>query len=375
MSHRHRAIFTLACALAVAGCSDPAGPPDPVSAGWRPSLGLPATQDARLPAPTRSQAPGYTKALPDPTEVPTDPPSAALDTGMSYSPADTLTFQSDRRPSEGGYDVYVYDPAQDTVLAIVGVNTKADETNPSVSDDGKWLVFQRGVQHAEGHQQDILLYNRQNRLVSTLSGLNTVGHDETEPSISGDGQLIAYVSYEHGHPAIRLYDVPMGAAFEVPGANRRLLRVGHPALSGDGQRIAYEAASMADPEATDIYLYDIPAATQVTPPFVNTHFRELDPELSADGRRLLFVSDRLGSLDVFEVDLDSGNTDNFALLNSDHDESRPEYLGGDTERLAFNLTTRDEYPLTMIRAFNRRTMQIDTLPVANSLLANSALGR
>jgi hypothetical protein len=64
-----------------------------------------------------------------------------------------------------------------------------------------------------------------------------------------------------------------------------------------------------------------------------------------------------------------------ALLNSDHDERNPRYLGGAPDRIVFNLKTRDEHPLTVLRAFNRQTMQIDTLPVANSLLGNSAIGR
>ncbi|MNT27666.1 translocation protein TolB [compost metagenome] len=166
-----------------------------------------------------------------------------------------------------------------------------------------------------------------------------------------------------------------GDAFEVPGANRRLLHVGAPTLSGDGCRIAYEAAGAKDPDATDIYLYDIPTATQLTPPFVNTMYREASPELSGDGTRLLFSSDRFGSDDIFEVNLESGNTDNLALLNSDHDERNPHYLGGAPDRIVFNLTTREEHPLTVLRAFNRQTMQIDTLPVANALLGNSAVGR
>ncbi|MFN3431918.1 MAG: TolB family protein, partial [Candidatus Sericytochromatia bacterium] len=238
-----------------------------------------------------------------------------------------------------------------------------------------WLIFQRGVMGESGVQQDILLYNRHTRMVSTLSRLNSPRANETEPALSADGSRIVYVSDEHGHPAIRLYDVVTGDAFEVPGANRRLLHVGTPTLSGDGCRIAYEAASAQDPDATDIYLYDIPSATQLTPPFVNTIHRETSPELSGDGRRLLFVSDRFGSDDLFEVDLDTGNTDNLALLNTDHDEGNPRYLGGATSRIVFNLTTRDEHPMTVLRAFNRQTMQIDTLPVANSLLGNSALGR
>jgi Tol biopolymer transport system component len=293
---------------------------------------------------------------------------------MQYSPTDRICFSSNRRPSAGGYDIYVYDPVQDTVLAVVGVNTPADETHPDCSNDGRWLVFQRGVKSGDGVQQDILLYNTASRMVNTLHGLNSSGANETQPSLGADGTLIVYVSDEGGYPGIRLYNIVTGDAFQVPGANRRAVSVSAPTLSGDGHRIAYVAANAADPGNTDILIYDIPTATQYTPPFINSLYREDCPDLSADGRRVLFTSDRFGNDDIFEADLETGFTDNMSFLNTDDDERFPRYMGGSVERVVFQLRTREETPRTVLRGFNRVSMQLDTLPVANALFADSALG-
>jgi Tol biopolymer transport system component len=292
---------------------------------------------------------------------------------MQYSPADLITFQSDRRPNEGGYDIYVYDPGQDTVLAISGVNTAYDETHPRLSDDGLWLVFQRGDGHGD---EDILLYNRRTRLLNTLSSVNSPRERESEPDISADGRLIVYVSDAGGRAHIRLYDVTTGDAFELTGAGRQLSGVRSPTISGDGTRVAYSASTLNAPDSADIYLYDIPSASQLTPPFVNTLYREGDPELSPDGARLLFTSDRFGNDDVFECDLDTGWTDNLSDLNTAYDEQVPRYMGGSCDRILFQQRIADPaYDQLSIRAFNRAQAMLYTLPVANMLLANSALSQ
>lgn len=374
MRLRPPALLMLAFALASAGCASPAAGPSPLGAHWRPNMTLEA-QGGEAPS-----APGRTSALPfspvassggSPNE-PVSPVLPTSESAMPPGPADLITFQSDRRPNEGGYDIYVYDAAEDTVLAIAGVNTPADETHPRLSDDGQWLVFQRGL---PGGDQGLLLYDQQTRRLNTLSAVNSPQAQETEPDISADGNLIVYVSDAGGKRHIRLYDVETGDNYELGGAGRHLSDLRSPSISGNGRRVAYSAGTPAAPASSDVYLYDIPTASQLTPPFVNTLYREFDPELSPDGTRLLFVSDRFGSEDVFECDLVSGFTDNFSQLNTDHDEQHPRYMGARGERIVFQLRVRtDAYDQLSLRAFDRALAMLDTLPIANMLLANSALG-
>ena len=121
-------------------------------------------------------------------------------------------------------------------------------------------------------------------------------------------------------------------------------------------------------------MYDVVNGVQLTPPFINTAFDEYNPELCADGSRILFVSNRLGTEDIFEVNLDTGFTDNLSFLNTyELDEQMPRYLGAGIDRIVFQIKYPDStYPVAL-RAFFRPAALLDTLPVANQLFANSAI--
>jgi Tol biopolymer transport system component len=316
---------------------------------------------------------------------------------------DFVVFASDRYPSAGNNDIYIYDTFQDTVLAVVGVNTYKNEFNPRISDNGKWLVFQRDQgNHGYGYyqdygQQDILMYGLQTKLVNTLKVLNTEDFDEYMPDITNDGTKIVYVSDETGYPEIRLYDVVTGDNYVVPGANRNFADLTWPTISANGLKIAY-GASIAPgyglavdgtgnytggpavtggalyPAQSDIYIYDVVNGVQLTPPFINTAFDEYNPDLCADGSRILFVSNRLGTEDIFEVNLDTGFTDNLSFLNTyELDEQMPRYLGLSIDRIVFQIKYPDSYSPVALRAFFRPAALLDTLPVANQLFADSAI--
>ena len=80
-------------------------------------------------------------------------------------------------------------------------------------------------------------------------------------------------------------------------------------------------------------------------------------------------------LPVFEVNLDTGWTDNLSFLNTDElDEQHPRYLGGSVDRIVFQIKEYgvDNDPVAL-RAYNRASATLDTLPVANHILASSAL--
>ncbi|MNT47654.1 hypothetical protein D3C72_1843870 [compost metagenome] len=117
---------------------------------------------------------------------------------------------------------------------------------------------------------------------------------------------------------------------------------------------------------------------------MNTAFDEYNPDLCLDGSRMLFVSNRLGTEDIFEVNLDTGWTDNLSFLNTDElDEQHPRYLGGSVDRIVFQISKKDPlyyfygygygYDFVNLRAYNRATATLDILPVANQILADSAL--
>jgi Tol biopolymer transport system component len=426
----------LAGTLTLAGCGAPTTAVTSPGVGADAAMSAPAKaapSKAQAPAKAPAQAPvanvgssanaqapaadtpaavsgGSAAQTPAAPAAPAGNSNIGLKGGMGWGGFDFIVFSSNRYPGEGNQDIFVFDPAIDTVLAIVGVNTHDNEINPRISDNGKWLVFQRawkdhgGGYHRYGKNQDILLYNMDLKLVNTLPALNTEEFDEYQADVSNDGCFIVYVTeVEKYYPEVRLYDVKTGDNWAVPGLNRNFRDVTWPTISANGKRIAYGASivsgSYGPAEDIDgnetggdavtgnplqfgesnVYVYDIPTGTQLTPPFVNTAFDEYNPDLCLDGSRLLFVSNRLGTEDIFEVNLDTGWTDNLSFLNTDElDEQHPRYLGGSVDRIVFQITPNDYdytlgYPFIQLRAYNRATATLDLLPVANHLLADSAL--
>jgi hypothetical protein len=412
----------LAGALTIAACSSPEGPH-----ALPPAIGLASTSEgAGLAGSATGNGPTYKVAG-----------------GLGYEPGDLICFSSNHfqpgdklHPYFLDFDVFAFDPLNDTVLALPGVNTYMPEVTPRTSGNGRFLVFSRAVPDGHsGYQWDVLRYDMQTRLIHTLPKINT-SNDEVEPDISDDGCRIVYVrlqrrklleaydilkagSYEKlpdFRPELRLYDTVAGEDYIVPGANRNFADIAWPTLSSDGQRIAYSASTLPSRNGilafllglpdlkggppklgeSNIYIYDLAHGTQITPPFINTLSDEFNPDLNFDGSHILFVTDRWGSDDIVEVNLDNGFLDNLSFLNTKgRDEQQPFYLGHSTERIIYQSEPhlldllkhydRDDFleadgdfdvesylktlfsltDSSELRAYNRTSGAVDTLPIVN----------
>lgn len=316
--------------------------------------------------------------------------------------AGIIAFQSDRDTGGGlGMDIFVYDANAATVLALPGVNTFANESNPRLSSNGRWLVYQSD----ELGSEDILLFDLGTQLINTLQTLNTEFSNEFMPDIANSGDLLVYVSDQAGYDELRVYDVLTGANFRVPVANRGLDFITWPTISGNGDIIAYGASPDGWCDTSDIFVYSVRDAAQLTPPFINTPFGEYNPELSLAGDVVLFVSNRRGTEDIYAVDLTTGFTDNLVLANTDFaSEQEPRFLGGMPDAIVFqsdrtsfkggklSLLGVDEvkddkdwdkdhkdkdrvrrYGQFRLYAYDLRTALLNTLPVANEPFTNTQL--
>ncbi|MEB3220599.1 MAG: hypothetical protein VKS61_00835 [Candidatus Sericytochromatia bacterium] len=274
-----------------------------------------------------------------------------------------ITFQSDRATGGGaGMDIFVFDAVAATVLALPGVNTLADETNPRLSSNGRWLVYQSN----ESGDNDVLLFSLESQLINTLPTLNT-NADEEQPDVSNDGDVIVYVSNRAGADELRVFDLVDGNNFRVPIANRGLYDVNWPTISGNGEVIAYGAS---DGQSADVFVYSLRDAAQLTPPFLNTPDGEYNPDLNEQGDLIAFVSNRRGSEDIYAVDMRSGFIDNLVLANSPHTEQEPRWLAGADDALVFHTNRTGEF---RIMAYNLETAVLNTLPVANEIGSNTQL--
>jgi hypothetical protein len=402
------------------GTSAPMTPTAPASGGTAPAPamggGMAPAAGGTMPAPAAGgAAPAPGAAPPPPTGVLGDARLGgigggivkALDRGLGifdFGANALVAFQSNRRTGGGdGFDIFVYDALAQTVLALPAVNTVADETNPRLSANGAFLVYQTDAAGTE----DIRVFDLRTQLIDTLRDLNTEVFDEEQPDISDDGNLIVYVSNEpggglvehgtrhHDHfrnsgDSLRLYNTHNGANYIVPVANRGLLDVSWPSISGNGAVIAYGAAikrrdldprnkgcawgrakAFTHDERRQILFYSIPDAAQLTPPFVNDDLADNgNPDLNDLGDRVAYVSDRRGSLDIYMTDLRSGFTDNMVLANSTADEQEPRFLGPIGDRVVFQTDRAHDF---RIMVYDFPTGLLDTLPVANEVGSDSQL--
>lgn len=294
------------------------------------------------------------------TGAETDGPVVVVkETGFGALGQGGLVAFSSNRDTGGGYgaDVFVYDHAAGTVLALPGVNTGDDEINPRVSANGRWLIYATDV----NGDWDIYLYDLKTGLVDMLPTLNTE-YDEVAPTVDDDGTTVAYVLERGGYQTLGLHDLTTGRSY-VPTVVAQLGDdVRTPWLSGDGNYVAF--AADVDYTGWDIFIYDIEAATLISPPFVNSPDDEMDPALNADGSMLVFATDRMGSDDIMLAEMTTGVLDRLMLANSPYDERSPRFLGGDEQAIVFNTDRSGDRQLML---FHPGAGVIDTLPILHEI--------
>jgi Tol biopolymer transport system component len=252
-----------------------------------------------------------------------DPPSVAISADARYvaftsyerlAPADT----NDCR------DVYVLDRTNGQVtlesLTPDGRATAADSEHPSISGNGRFLVYQTGG--------DVVLRDRQ-------EGLTTILAAGFEPSISADGRSVVFSA--HGEidrielPAlgVRRIGIDAGGPQASSGASVS------PSVSADGRYVAFASTANLDSAAvgkrpdvsiggrhrgfSQIYVTDtVRGVTTRLGKAAGGRPADGDnwsPVISANGEVVAFVSsatnlvgdDRNRSSDVFLADLHSGS--------------------------------------------------------------------
>ena len=265
--------------------------------------------------------------------------------------------------TNGRSDIYVYDLTNGRItfesLLPNGTPSNGDSYRPSISADGRFVVFETSGQLAGGGDAvvQVVLRDRQLAVTSVLSRsrIGALGNQSSgHPVISGDGGIVAFQSgatnllpsAEPSLPTIDVYAMvpesgeiwPMsrvsGASDGKAGSNFS------PALSSDGLHLAFTFKESADDAVAfgparpgTVALRDVAQAPSEVRVYairrgtIASVSRRTDgrpangrsylPAISGDGRYVAFVSeatnlvasDTNGAADVFLHDLQSGSTD------------------------------------------------------------------
>jgi Tol biopolymer transport system component len=162
--------------------------------------------------------------------------------------------------------------------------------SPTISPDGRHVAFfsSRGLFAINIYVADA----ESGRIIRELGSLNSPSHYDalsflsSPGSWSPDGRRLAYVVYRRGHQVIDLYDMQTGRTertVTAPGVGAAL----DPSWSPDGRYIAFSGMVGG---ISELFLYDL--TTGGTQQLTEGRNAEIQPAWSPDGRTIAFATDR-----------------------------------------------------------------------------------
>jgi Tol biopolymer transport system component len=233
-------------------------------------------------------------------------------------------------------------------LAVDGGETDGASFTPAISADGRYVAFTSAastlVSGDSNGAEDVFVFDRVERTTErvSLSGRGAEGTGPSyDPSISSDGRYVAFTSAASnltagdGNEELDVFVRDRKQGVTVLASVGPQGRMGDGAsvassISGDGRLVAFEsdADSLVPRDSNhtgDVFVHDlVTGATRLLSVAGNglqTESPSFGPSISADGTSVAFESfsarlvpdDTNGALDVFVVDVPSGNIDRVSL--------------------------------------------------------------
>jgi Tol biopolymer transport system component/DNA-binding winged helix-turn-helix (wHTH) protein len=207
---------------------------------------------------------------------------------------------------------------------------------PAYSPDGKSLAFIRTDN--EGFEQLMVLSSDGNlRKIAAQPG-RILG----PPAWNADSGSIIFSSAEEQGP--QLWRVPIGggaAPVPIPEAGRNAW---HPSVSRRGYRLAYQQnATMASLWQIDLAKPDEQVSRKV---LARGDYRNEGPQLSPDGKKLVFMSDRSGSMEIWVSAADGSNPVQLSALGK---AGTPRW-SPDSKWIAFDSDARGRSAIYVVNA-------------------------
>ncbi len=218
--------------------------------------------------------------------------------------------------SNNSYDVFIYDASDQSLINVSGgILEIANHLNPSISADGNIITF-TSISESSG-RSDVHVYDR---TTGTIERIKLAETSLVQPSISGNGRFVSFVSRSLLDVLSNLYDDEVYVYDRLlrsytlvtqPITNAdQLTDIKSQSISENGRYIVFatNASNLVpgDDDAIDVYLYDRELATMsiVTPAgLAVSGVHGLD--LSTDGG-VVAIDSNSTSRQVYLVDLASG---------------------------------------------------------------------
>ena len=169
----------------------------------------------------------------------------------------------------------------------------SEDWGPAFSPDGQQLLFVRN--HQLGLPDEIWMASSNGGNVRRI--LTEPGRIVGPPRWSFDARSLIYSSNRSGHPAL------FRASFDAPDSSVQIAEAGYPAwnpaLSRRGYRLAYEHMI----RSLSIWQLDLSAPGEKLPHVLVSSTSDTDqgpgPQFSPDGKRLAYMSDRSGTMEIW----------------------------------------------------------------------------
>jgi len=171
------------------------------------------------------------------------------------------------------------------------------------------------------------------------------------PTLSPDGQFIAYASWTSGFPDIYVRPIFQVGKLTRPAGGTPDNQNKFPAFSPDGTLIAY-ASNRNGGSNNEIYVVDREGKTAPRR-LTNNPALDFAPTWSPTGTQIAFISDRTGKPYLYVMSSDGLNVDNLTSVRADRPSWSP---AGD--RIAFTCGDGPNYNICTV---NVGTRQVSTL--------------
>ena len=217
-------------------------------------------------------------------------PAESCDNGGT----DLIAFASDRG-HHGQYDLYRYDTEGGGYRLLRNLNNAiVSDSSPSLSGDDQLIAF---VSPRGTSGTDILMYARASCSFVGLQGANSAGN-ETDPAFSGEISRLLFVRDTLGHRRIRMVNAGTVSFVPLPGLDTlAAFDDWSPAPDHTGDNLIFVSDRDGSPH---LYLYEraarrvdtLDATRQAVPlPGVNSTRDERHPSISSTGTMLAYQSD------------------------------------------------------------------------------------
>lgn len=122
----------------------------------------------------------------------------------------------------------------DIPIGSTSLNSRYTEEQPTLSGNGRFLAF---VSNRNGNQQ-LLLYDLEQQQFIRTPSLNQPETIAESPSLSYTGRYIAYITSDQGRPVVALYDRATQQSQILTPIYRGWVR--NPSISPSGRYIVFE---------------------------------------------------------------------------------------------------------------------------------------